>query len=221
MAYFTKDLIKFLKELKKNNDRDWFNANKKRYLSSVKEPFEVFIGDLIEAMSPHFESLAITPKEAIFRIYRDVRFSKNKSPYKVQVSALVNPGGRKAMTMPGIYLEITPDHFRVYSGMYMLDSKQLKNLRFHITHNLEEFTALISDKKFLKVFGEIRGEKNKIIQKEFKEDGEIQPLLYNKQFYYFTEWPPEVILEDKLIEQVVAAFLVAQPLSEFLYEGIH
>ena len=221
MAYFSKDLIKFLKELKKNNERDWFNANKKRYLSSVKEPFEVFIGELIEAMSPHFESLAITPKEAIFRIYRDVRFSKNKAPYKVQVSALVNPGGRKAMTMPGIYLEITPDHFRVYSGMYMLDSKQLKNLRFHITHNLEEFSALISDKKFLEVFGEVRGEKNKIIQKEFKEDGEIQPLLYNKQFYYFTEWPPEVILEDKLIEKVVAAFLVAQPLSEFLYEGIH
>ena len=221
MAYFSKDLIKFLKELKKNNERDWFNANKKCYLSSVKEPFEVFIGDLIEAMSPHFESLSITPKEAIFRIYRDVRFSKNKSPYKVQVSALVNPGGRKAMTMPGIYLEISPDHFRVYSGMYMLDSKQLKNLRFHITHNLEEFSALISDKKFLEVFGEVRGEKNKIIQKEFKEDGEIQPLLYNKQFYYFTEWPPEVILEDKLIEKVVAAFLVAQPLSEFLYEGIH
>lgn len=221
MAYFTKDLIKFLKELKKNNERDWFNANKKRYLTSVKEPFELFIGDLIEAMSPHFESLAITPKEAIFRIYRDVRFSKNKAPYKVQVSALVNPGGRKAMTMPGIYLEITPDHFRVYSGMYMLDSKQLKNLRFHITHNLEEFAALIADKKFLEVFGEIRGEKNKLIQKEFKEDGEIQPLLYNKQFYYFTEWPTEIILEDKLIEKVVAAFLVAQPLSEFLYEGIH
>ena len=68
MAYFTKDLIKFLKDLEKNNDRDWFNANKDRYLKSVKEPFELFIADLIESMSPQFESLAITPKEAIFRI---------------------------------------------------------------------------------------------------------------------------------------------------------
>jgi len=221
MAYFTNDLIKFLKDLKKNNNREWFNENKKRYLASAKEPFEVFIGDLIEAMSPHYDNISITPKEAIFRIYRDVRFSKDKSPYKVQVSAVVNPGGRKSMTMPGIYTEITPTHMRVYSGMYMLDSKQLKNLRSHITHHLEEFQALITNKEFVKTFGEIRGEKNKVIPKEFKEDAEAQPLLYNKQFYFFTEWPPETVLDEKLIEKVVKAFLVAQPLSEFLYEGIH
>ena len=221
MVYFSKDLIKFLKELKKNNNREWFNENKNRYVKSVKEPFEVFIGDLIQAMSPYYDSLAITPKEAIFRIYRDVRFSKDKSPYKIQVSAIVNPGGRKSMTKPGIYLEITPTHMRVYSGMYQPDSKQLKNLRSHIVHHMEEFDALISDKKFKDAFGEIRGEKNKVIPKEFREDATEQPLLYNKQFYYFTEWPPSVILDDNLIEKVVDTFLVAQPLSEFLYEGTH
>lgn len=221
MTYFTKDLIKFLKDLEKNNNRDWFNENKERYIKSAKEPFEVFIGDLIEAMSPHFESLAITPKEAIFRIYRDVRFSKDKKPYKVQVSGLVNPGGRKSMTMPGVYVEISPNHMRAYSGLYQLDSKQLKNLRSHITHNLDEFNALIADKKFKKVYGEIRGEQNKVIPKEFREDAESQPLIYNKQFYYFTEWPPEIVLDDKLVKKVVDAFVIAQPLSEFLYEGIH
>lgn len=221
MIYFSKDMLKFLKELEKNNDREWFNANKERYLKSVKEPFEVFIGDLIEAMSPYYESLAITSKEAIFRIYRDVRFSKDKRPYKVQVSAIINPGGRKSMTMPGVYVEITPNHMRVYSGLYQLDSKQLKNLRSHISHNLEEFDTLISANKFKSSYGEIRGEKNKIIPKEFHEDAETQPLIYNKQFYYFTEWAPEVILNDKLVKKVVDAYLIAQPLSEFLFEGIH
>ena len=221
MAYFTNDFLRFLKALKKNNNREWFNDNKATYLKAVKEPFEVFIGDLIEAMSPYCEGLAITPKDAIFRIYRDVRFSKDKSPYKVQVSAIVNPGGRKSMTMPGIYTEITPTHMRVYSGMYMLDSKQLKNLRSHIAHNLEAFEHLVTAKDFVKSFGEVRGEQNKIIPKEFRKDAEQQPLLYNKQFYYFAEWAPEVILEDKLVEKVVSTYLVARPLSEFLYEGIH
>lgn len=221
MIYFTKDLIKFLKELEKNNNRDWFNENKPRYIKSVKEPFEHYIGDLIEAMSPHFESLSITPKESIFRIYRDVRFSKDKRPYKNHISAVVNPGGRKALTQPGIYTEISANHMRVYSGMYQLETKELKNLRSHIAHNLDEFDALISDRKFVNTFGEIRGEKNKVIPKEFREDAETQPLIYNKQFYYFAEWPPEEVLNEKLIKKVVDAYLVAQPLSEFLYEGIH
>ena len=220
MTHLTKELTRFLSELKNNNNREWFNANKSRYLEHVKEPFEQFIGELIEAMSPHFDSLAITPKEAIFRIYRDVRFSKDKSPYKVQVSALVNPGGRKAMTRPGIYIEITPEHLRIYSGMYQLDSKQLRNLRSHISHNLDHFASLISDKKFSKTFGEIRGEKNKKIPKEYEEDAKSQPLLYNKQFYYFTEWDSSVIEDKHLVEKITKVFLIAKPLSEFLYEGI-
>jgi uncharacterized protein (TIGR02453 family) len=221
MAYFSRDLIKFLNDLKKNNNREWFNENKERYIKSAKEPFEIFVGELIDALSPHFENLAISPKEAIFRIYRDVRFSKDKSPYKVQVSAIINPGGRKSMTMPGIYTEITPTHMRVYSGMYKLDGKQLKNLRSYISHNLEEFNSLINDKEFVRAFGEIRGEKNKLLPKDLQEDAAQQPLLYNKQFYYFTEWKPEVVLEDDIIKRVVDAFLIAKPLSEFLYEGIH
>ena len=220
MAYFTKDLQKFLKDLEKNNNRDWFNDNKQRYINDVKEPFELFIEDLIEAMKPHFESLSITPKEAIFRIYKDVRFSKDKTPYKTQISALVNPGGRKGMSLPGIYIEISAKHIRVYSGQYQPDSKQLKNIRSHITHNMDAFTALISDDQFIKTFGEIRGEQNKRIPKEFEADAVDQPLLFNKQFYFFTEWKSEVALSEHLIKDVVNTFLIARPMSEFLYEGL-
>ena len=155
MVYFSKETLKFLKQLEKNNNRDWFNKNKQRYLDSVKDPFETFIGDLIEAMTPHFDSLPITPKDAIFRIYRDVRFSKDKSPYKTKISAIVSPGGTKNKTIPGIYLEISASEMRIYSGLYMLDSKQLYNVRSHISHNLEEFESLISDDKFVNSFAEI------------------------------------------------------------------
>jgi uncharacterized protein (TIGR02453 family) len=220
MTYFKKDTLYFLEQLEKNNNRDWFNENKKRYTESVKEPFEVFIGDLIDAMQPHIESLAITPKEAIFRIYRDVRFGKDKSPYKTNISAIVSPGGRKDKTIPGIYIEISAKEMSLYSGLYMPDAKQLKSVRTHITHNLKEFSSLINNPKFKSEFGELQGEKNKRIQKEFEEDALIQPLLYNKQFYFFTTWPSKTIFEDNIINKITSTYEVAKPVSEFLYEGL-
>ncbi|MEN8247646.1 MAG: DUF2461 domain-containing protein [Bacteroidota bacterium] len=219
MSYFAKETITFLKQLKKNNNREWFNDNKARYTQFVKEPFELFITDLIDAISPLIENLAITPKDAIFRIYRDVRFSKDKSPYKTHVSAIVSPGGRKNKIIPGVYFELNGEEARVYSGLYMSDSKQLKNLRSHISHNLNEFDQLITSNEFVNTFGEIRGEKNKKIQKEFEDDARSQPLLYNKQFYFFRSWPAEMILEDGLIDNIVDTYRIAKPVSEFLYEG--
>jgi len=220
MAYFSNETIAFLKQLEKNNNRDWFNAHKQDYLDHVKNPFETFIGDLIEAMSVHFESLPITPKDAIFRIYRDVRFSKDKSPYKTKISALVSPGGRKNRTMPGIYLEFSPNDMRIYSGLYALETKELYNLRSHISHNLKAFDELIHNDAFVKEFGEIRGEKNKRIPQEFEDDAQHQPLMYNKQFYFFTSWPKETILKDNVIEKITETYLIAKPISDFLYEGI-
>jgi len=220
MAYFTQEFTSFLKELKENNNREWFNENKSRYIAKVKDPFEVFVGDLIEAINPYFESLPIAPKDAIFRIYRDVRFSKNKTPYKTNVSAIVSPGGRKDKTIPGIYLEITSDDIQLYSGLYQLDSKQLLNVRSHISHNMEEFNQLISNRKFINTFTEIKGEQNKRIPKEFDNDAVKQPLLFNKQFYFFTSWPVATIYEDDIIKKITDTFQVAKPVSEFLYEGL-
>jgi len=220
MPYFTKETLNLLNNLKKNNNREWFNENKSKYVENVKEPFEVFIGDLIEAMNPYFESLHITPKDAIFRIYRDVRFSKDKTPYKTKISAIISPGGRKDKILPGIYLEISPDDMRIYSGLHQLDSKQLFNVRSHISHNQDEFNTLITNSMFVKTFSEIRGEKNKRIPKEFEEDALQQPLLYNKQFYFFTSWSAETIYEENLIKKITDTYTVAQPVSDFLYEGL-
>jgi len=220
MVYFTKNSFEFLTDLEKNNDREWFNANKKRFIEDLKDPFEKFIADLIEAMTPFFDSMPIAPKDAIFRIYRDVRFSKNKLPYKTRVSALVNPGGRKEMTRPGLYIEISAREIGIYSGLYMLDTQQLRNVRSHISHNLDLFDRLITNPSFKKTFGEVRGEQNKRIPKEFEEDLKEQPLLLNKQFYYFTTLPAASALQNGFIKEVVDTYKVAQPLSEFLYEGI-
>ena len=220
MIYFSEATLRFLRQLAKNNNRAWFNARKDEYLQQVKAPFENFVGDLIEALQPYFEHLSITPNDAIFRIYRDVRFSKDKSPYKTKISAIISPAGRKNKTMAGVYLEIGGTEMRVYSGLYQADSKQLAGLRTHIAYNLKEFEQLINHTKFKQVFGEIRGEKNKRLPQELAEDALRQPLLYHKQFYFFTTWPATIILEPGLLEKVVATYEIARPVSNFLFEGI-
>ena len=90
MKYFTKDFAAFFKDLEKNNNREWFHENKKRYEDSVKNPFHNFVEELIGGLSDIFPTLTIQPKDAIFRIHRDVRFSKDKTPYKIHASALIS-----------------------------------------------------------------------------------------------------------------------------------
>lgn len=220
MAYFTDDFVQFFKELAANNNRDWFQANKKRYEGSVKKPFENFISDLIAKVREQEPDLKLEPKEAIFRINRDIRFSKDKTPYKLNTSAIVAKGGRKGMHSPGMYIELNPEEVRVYGGIYMPDKDILYSVREQITKNMAAFDKAISDKDFKKVYGTIQGEKNKIIPKEFKEAGEKQPLIYNKAFYYYTKLPVKVITSPKLADEVMSAYGAAKPVREFLRKAV-
>ena len=219
MAYFTKDVLKFLKDLGKNNNRDWFKTNKNRYVEHIKEPFEAFIQVMIDEMQKLDRNVLITPKDAIFRIYRDTRFSKDKTPYKTYISAIVSRGGRKNRSSPGVYLQFSAEDARIYSGAYELDKSGLQNVREGIASNLKEFDKLINDKKFKNRFGEVQGEKNKRIPKEFQEIAKEQPLIANKQFYYFAKFEPEFILDPKLPKKLIDYYKIAQPLGDFLWNA--
>ncbi len=222
MTYFTPEFIQFLRELPANNNRDWFQENKKRYEKFVKIPFENFISDLIEALKkedPRIKDL--TAKDCVFRIYRDVRFSKDKSPYKIHVSALISPNGRKSVNGFGIYIELSGEHVRLYSGAYMPSAELLLQIREKIYRNPEALEKLISKKEFKDNFGEIRGEKNKRINKPFYEITEKHPLILNKSFYYFKEYEPEVVLEKDLIKTLITDFKIIQPLNNFFEESIY
>jgi uncharacterized protein (TIGR02453 family) len=220
MSYFNQDFFNFLKELSENNNREWFNENKKRYELSVKMPFEEFIQDVILRIREVDDRINVSARESIFRIYRDVRFSNDKRPYKEQVSAIICEGGRKNYTVPGTYLELHHDNWKVYGGIYFIDSKLLRNLREYIVTNADEFNQLINEKKFKKYFGEIHGEKNKKLPKEFVDAAEKQPLLYNKQFYYFNRLEPKKLLSNKVVDIVMERFHAAQQLSSFLEDGM-
>ncbi len=220
MKYFNQDFIDFFKELSNNNNRDWFNENKQRYIESVKDPFYFFIEELIHEIHDDDKSINITPKEAIFRIYKDVRFSKDKLPYKTTASAIISPGGRKDFTTPGYYIEMDANGIRLYGGAHFLDKTQLQNLREHIASNLDEFKKLQNENKFKKKFGTILGEQNKRIPKEFKEVAEIEPLIANKQFYYRIDLSTKKILSNTLIDSLMKLYAVGKPINQFLVNGI-
>lgn len=216
MAWFTDEFESFFRELKENNNKEWFDKNKKRFDKHVKKPFDKFVNDMILRMQQYDPECRIEPKDAIFRIYRDVRFSNDKTPYKTQMSAIVGRGGRKDHSLKGMYLEIGDRHLRMYGGVYMPEKEQLQAIRQEILYNLDTFDRVISDKNFKKHFDTIRGEKNKRLPAEFSEVESRQPLIANKQFYYYTDLDPALITGDKLIDKFYEMYELSTPVRDFL-----
>lgn len=221
MAFFTRDYLDFFQELAANNHKEWFDTNRKRYEASVKKPFAEFVQHMIgrfTLIDNRFKDL--TASACIFRINRDIRFSKDKSPYKLMSSALVSHLGKKAGAMGGIYFELSPEAVRVYGGIYEPDKDTIYFVREGIAGNAKAFKQLIEDPVFVKTFGEIRGEKNKIIPTEFKEAAENEPLIFNKQWYFMTEYPAEKVLSDDLDVLLENAYLANKPLEDFFNQYI-
>jgi uncharacterized protein (TIGR02453 family) len=149
-----KYVFSFLAALKENNNRDWFTANKDAYLEA-KDSFEGFINGiipLIRAIDPRVDM--ITARDCTFRIYRDVRFSKEKSPYKPNMGAYIARGG-KSSQMAGYYIHIEPGQSFLAGGLYMPQPDVLKKVREEIHYNYGEFRMIIDDPGFVKVFGRI------------------------------------------------------------------
>ncbi|MEO1435759.1 MAG: DUF2461 domain-containing protein [Bacteroidota bacterium] len=218
MAFFDADYHAFFSELTEFNYKEWFDDHRKRYEKSVKAPFKRFVDLLIERVRDEVDpSVLITSKEAIFRINRDIRFSKDKTPYKTQMSAIISPGGKKDKTDPGLYIEFGPQSTAVYTGFYMGSTKQVYAIREAIARDLNHFQSIIKDKGFVAHFPEgIQGEKAKRIPKEFQEAAASEPLIYNKQFFCNSHYPAGKILETDLLDFLVAHYQAAKPLVDFI-----
>jgi uncharacterized protein (TIGR02453 family) len=217
MAYLEQDFLQFFMDLAGNNNKEWFDANRSRYEQQVREPFKVLVRDLITEVKKVEPAIDVEPKDCIFRINRDIRFSKDKTPYKLHTGAVIAPGGRKDMVNPGLYIELNPEHMRIYSGVYMPDKNLLYAIRERMATNPEQFAKLLKAKSFKTHFrGEILGDKNKVLPKEFKQAAEQQPLIFNKAFYYYNELDPTTCLQDDVVKICVDHFKAARPMNAFL-----
>ncbi|MEQ9262926.1 MAG: DUF2461 domain-containing protein [Owenweeksia sp.] len=216
MHYFTEDFLDFFKELAANNHKDWFDENRKRYKRSVKEPFDLFVGDLILNIRKLDASVLIEAKDAVFRINRDIRFSPNKEPYKLDRSAVISPAGRKDHSVPGFYLSFGPEKTMFGGGAYSIPADKLARTRAYIAAHPKEFTKVQNNVAFKKHFGEIKGEENKRLPKELQDAADKEPMLYKKQLYYMSELEPEVILSDDLMDISLDYYQSAREFQNFL-----
>lgn len=218
---FTEEFLTFFKELARNNHKEWFQANKKTYEKAVKEPFYALVASVIEGVKQDDSELQLEVKNAVFRINRDIRFSKDKTPYKLHVAAVVSRGGRKNLGHPGIYFHLGIEKSMIGGGLYQLDKEALYKVRTAITKQPDRVNALLNDPTFKETYSEIRGDKNKIIPKEFKPALASMPLVANKQFYFMADYEDETfLLQPNLSDIILQHYHAAKPWNEFLYEAI-
>ena len=216
MAWFTNDFNAFFKDLAKNNNKEWFDANRKRYEASVKKPFEVFVAEAIKRIGKHDKNVRIEPKEAIFRINKDIRFSKDKTPYKLNTSAIISPAGRKDHSTPGIYFELGPESVKFYGGCYQPEKDQLEKIRTAIMRDTKGFRKTIESKAFTTLFDGVNGEKNKVLPAEFKSAALKEPLIANKQFYVGAERAAKLVADPKLMDHLMDHYLAMCPFNAWL-----
>lgn len=219
-AYFTQDFIQFFEELEKNNHREWFQANKKRYENHVKKPFEAFVGEMINRIQEHDAELTVEAKDCILRINRDIRFAKDKTPYNLHRTAFISSGGRKNKSIPGFFLRLSPKMVGIMCGCFGPDKAQLQHIRQVIADNPKAFQKIVGDSNFVEKFGTIQGEQNKRISPEFKELAETVPILANKQFYVVAELPASHIISADLPNIMMEHYHAAKPLNEYLHQAI-
>jgi len=220
MSYFTKDFIAFFKELEKNNSKEWFDENRKRYEKSVKKPFYSFVDEMIGKINAVEPSITLQAKDAVTRINRDIRFSPDKTPYNTHLGAVISEGGRKDKSVPGLFIRLSADSIAIFGGAYGIDKNQIENIRQAIAYNPDAFTQLISENDFVAKFGEIKGERYKRIPKEYQSLEEELPMIANKNFYYVAELPSKHLLDDKLPERIMDYWHTAKPVKDFLAQAI-
>ncbi len=207
-------VIEFLTLLKDNNNRQWFNDNKQLYLEAKAE-FEQWLEQLLGKISDIEPQLAyLTPKDMIFRIYRDTRFSKDKRPYKENFGAVLAPGGKKS-PFAGYYIHIEPGASFVGGGIYCPKTEFLNPVRWHIYENTGRFLDIINSSQFKETFGSISGEKLKNPPRGFPRDFPHIDLLKYKSYVVKADIP-----DTPGIEQVLDIIRKIKPFNDFLNEAI-
>lgn len=211
-----KEILSFLSDLKNNNNREWFDLNRDRY-QKAKTLFEEKVNLMIVEIS-HFDPSIGMPaaKDSVFRIFRDVRFSKDKLPYKTNFGAFIANGGRKT-TRAGYYIHIEPGASMVGGGIYMPEPDVVKKLRQEIYYNVGGFKKLIEEKNFKKTFGKLAEfDKLKRPPKDFDATFPDVDLLMYKSYTVMHPLSDDVVMSDKFPQKVLEVCSTMKEFNHFL-----
>ena len=214
--------IKFLKDLKKSNHREWFEKNRNVY-EAAKADFENFTSKILDSFSKKDPTIAhLKAKDCLFRINRDVRFSKDKSPYKTNFGMSISKEGKKGIGA-GYYLHLEPGHAFVGGGLWMPMAPELKKVRQEIDYCWDEFKAIITSKKFKTTYKDINKDEGMSLSRPPKGYDESNPAidyLKLKGFVAMKSLADEELQSIGLIKNVEAAFETLKPMLDFINRAI-
>jgi uncharacterized protein (TIGR02453 family) len=218
---FSAATLSFLKRLKRNNRREWFNARRDEYEAAVRTPMIAVVERLAVDMRAFAPELLVSPKQSIYRIYRDTRFSEDKKPYKTHVAASFWHRGLAKGVGAGMYFHISPDGVWVGGGMYAPETPQLQAVREQIADNLRRFRSIVEAPAFKRALdGGLEGERLQRVPRGFPKDHEAAEYLKYRQFLAGREFPARFAAESGFYSGILRVFRDVAPLIRFINEPL-
>ncbi len=214
---FTKETLTFLRQLKLHNERDWFLAHKADYHAHVQQPMQAMarqMNDYLGRMAPEYA--LPDPNKALNRIYRDIRFSHDKSPYNTQVSALFTRRGLDKKLGAAAYFALSPTDVTLAGGLYSLDGPHLVQVRTYLSEHHKDMARLLANRKTKAAFGELEGEQLTRVPKGFPADHPAQDLLRRKQWLLRHTWPAAFALTDDFVGEIEQGLIALMPFLQLL-----
>lgn len=215
--------LQFLKNLKKNNNKPWFDAHRKEY-EVAKSDFAFFIQAIIDKQAKKDSNIShLKAKDCMFRINRDVRFAKDKSPYKSNFGASINKGGRKAMNSAGYYFHLEPGNSFLGGGLYQPMPDELKKVRQEIDYNFADFKKIVGSGKFKSVYKDLDRSKEFVLSrvpKGYEADNPAAEYLKLKSYIAMIPVSDKELISGELIKKTIDAFAALMPLLIFLNNSV-
>jgi uncharacterized protein (TIGR02453 family) len=215
MTPFTRKTLAFLRALKRNNDRDWFRARKHEYEQHVRRPMIELLARLADDFRSFAPELVADPKVSLYRIYRDTRFSPDKSPLKTHVAAHF-PHREIRKTGAGLYVHVAPEEVWIGGGLYMPGTSELTVIRQHIAAKHPQLERIVESSAFKRVVGSLAGEQLSRVPRGFANDHPAAHYLRFRQFLAGREYPANFAVSPRFYGEVVKVFRQVAPLTRFL-----
>jgi uncharacterized protein (TIGR02453 family) len=219
-THFTPAAIKFLKDLAKHNDREWFEPRKPIYERELKAPMLTIVGEITDAMHDFAPDFIRPPQKTVMRIYRDVRFSPDKRPYKTNIAAWWARHGLEKTSGGGFYFHLTATELHVAAGCYMPEKEQLLAIRRMLLERHEDYRAIVNAKKFKAVFAPFDGNKMSRGPKGFPTEHPALDLIMQRQWGVSSMMPVDIAFTPALVKEIVKRFRLAAPLVSLLNEPL-
>jgi uncharacterized protein (TIGR02453 family) len=213
---FSPATLRFLRSLKRNNRRDWFNAHRDAYERDVRGPLTAIVERLADDFRSFAPELVASPKVSMYRIYRDTRFSENKAPYKTHIAAVFPTRGLAKHEGAGLYFHVSADEVWIGGGMYAPPPPQLVAVREHIAANLRQLRAIVESPAFRRRVGALDGERLTRVPRGFAKDHPAAEYLKFKHFIAGAEFPSALAASPRFYSTLIAVFREVLPLARFL-----